>query len=274
MAVLSHDAWTMGALAPRAQRSDTWRSRQRTGGRIAAPPTVVAPGRNVDPRSLDTAEVLELQSTAGNRAVAQLLADGHVAPQVAQRKPGDAGWTDADTSGSQGGWNVKARDVGAIRRVPIEGLTLGNQTEFKNDEERAKTSEGAAGKAIVLLPAGLDTDHPVDVLFHLHGYTHRSSDPHAGWRQDSSDATVRDVDQDRIEQQMEAARSNHMVAVMPQGIGASEFGKLPVDGYLTQVFAGLQAAGEPKPKAAGGSTASPLLSPGRLHPVRAQRRRR
>jgi hypothetical protein len=170
-----------------------------------------------------------LQGTAGNGAVA-----GALAAQPLQRRRDQAGWTGADTRGE--GWNAGDKLKWGIHRVPLESLTLGNQEAFSGDHvgkdgkvehgganERAKTTESAAGRAIVLVPEALDHDKPVAVLLHLHGYTSREWDPYAGWRQRSGDHTVRDVALDRIEEQMHAVGDPQTVGVLPQGVGQQEF---------------------------------------------------
>ncbi len=197
--------------------------------------------------------VLTLQAQAGNRAVSTMLAR----PKAATVQRDDqAKWSDADTRGDA--WNAQSREVGSIRRVPIEGLTHGNQDEAVGDESD-KTTESAAGKAIVLIPDTVKPGQQVDVLFHFHGYTHRKSDPYGGWRQHSGSGTVRDVQQDRIEAQLQASGQASMIAVLPQGVGASDFGGLNVDSYLTEVFGRLAAVNEPT-----GSDAGSPLERGRL----------
>ncbi len=197
-------------------------------------------------------DVFDLQATAGNLAVASILASAH-----AQRDT--AGWTGADTSGQ--GWNVKARDVDKIRRVPIEGLKLGGGTAFVGDE-RKKTIESAEHRAIVLIPTGMKVGTSVDVMLHFHGWTHRAVDPHAGWRQHSGpDATVRDVDQDRIEAQLQAA-GTQLVAILPQGVGESQFGKVPIEPYIKEVLGKVTAVNEFKDAKGNVVTTAPGL--GRL----------
>lgn len=189
----------------------------------------------------DIGLMLRLQRQAGNEAVTGLILG-------LQRKAG--GWADADTRGK--GWNVEAREVEGtgINRIPVEGIKLGNQQAFygkagDSNTDRNKTTESAAGKAIVLVPLALKPSKPIDVMLHLHGYEFRESDPYAGWRQRSSDLTVRDVALDRIEQQMHAAGTTQVIAILAQGIGQSEFGKdpykLPYDEYVREVL-GLVAA--------------------------------
>jgi hypothetical protein len=174
--------------------------------------------------------------------VAQLVA-------AAQRK---AGWSDADTGGK--GWNVGERTVEttSIRRIPVQGLKRGNQADFVG-AEKDKTIESAAGKAIVLVPAGLDPAKATDVLLHLHGYTHRSWDPYAGWRQRAKDDTVRDVALDRIAQQMQAAGDPQLLAILAQGVGPSDFGKgFAADPYIGEVLDKLVSDGSLKPRPAAG----------------------
>jgi hypothetical protein len=186
--------------------------------------------------------ILDLQAAAGNRAVAGVLA-----PQALQRAPHQPGWSDADKRGQ--GWNAGDHVEWGIHRVPIDGLTLGNQRAFSGDHktrsgevepgeanERAKTTESGAGRAIVLVPTALAPKRPVAVLLHLHGYTSRDYDPYAGWRQHGRDQTVRDVALDRIEQQMQAVNDPQLIGVLPQGVGHSEFGDLNPDSYVDEVM--------------------------------------
>jgi hypothetical protein len=173
----------------------------------------------------------DLQRSVGNRAVASILGGGSV-----QRVK--AGWDDADTSGKA--WNKKDRDVDGtrIRRVPVQGITLGNQKDNADyGDEALMTDESAKGRAIVLYSTALDKDKPVDVLLHFHGWDFRKkTDPHAGWRQNKSDGTVRDIDQDQIEQQMEAVGTTQTIGVLPQGIGKSRFGDMPWNDYIREVL--------------------------------------
>lgn len=204
----------------------------------------------------------------GNRHVA-----GAIATLQRRPAPGAAGWAGADTTGD--GWNAGRKGVTGttIERYPIDGLTQGNQAAFASDEygidkktgekklrssgraERAKTSESAAGRAIAAVPTGLDPQRPVDVLLHLHGWTGRHGDPYAGWRQQKvstrkvaqttgkkiGETTVRDVDWDRIPQQMEASGNTQLLAILPQGVGTSNFGKFDQNAYVTEVLERLKS---------------------------------
>ncbi len=220
----------------------------KAGPRRAAP--VRAPAATANRGPLDN--VLDMQAVAGNGAVASIIGGPNV-----QRDT--AGWTDADKSGK--GWNVKAQDVDKVRRVPIEGLKLGTDTKFVGDEKE-KTIESAAHRAIVIVPSALTVGAQVDVMLHLHGWTHRKDDPHAGWRQHSGpDATVRDVDQDRIEAQVQASGAQ-LVAILPQGVGESQFGDIPIEPYIEEVLGKVTAAGEFKDASRAVITTAPKL--GRL----------
>ena len=177
-----------------------------------------------------------LQRTAGNRAVSSL---------VLQRV---GGWVDADKAAGSGvapgdpqtGWNVEEHAVGGIRRIPIDGLLGGlqsNPAETKSaekltDEKVAGKVKGAArsdaaeqkgrGRAIALVPTWADTKQPGRRAVpppRPHGEGGRDF---AGWRQHESTGKVRDVERDRIAQQIEAAKSDQIVGILPQGVGESE----------------------------------------------------
>ncbi|HEY4994208.1 MAG TPA: hypothetical protein VII33_19230, partial [Nakamurella sp.] len=155
-----------------------------------------------------------------------------------------------------------------IRRIPVDDIPAGNQLEWSPtnkdprddaDSEKARTKETAAGRAIVLRPKTLDVNHPIDVLLHLHGYTSRRWDPAAGWRQAKVPVTkdgkayqpVRDVDQDRIEQQLATVTTSNpqTLGILPQGVGHSFFGPDFVPGaYINEVIMRLEQINElPKP---------------------------
>jgi hypothetical protein len=223
--------------------------------------------RSTRPGQLTIRTLLDLQSSAGNRAVASLLA-GPMPAQPARRSPARqqlvqrdqrAGWSGADTRGSAGGWNLATRTIGTIRRVPLDGLSVGNTAIEFVGKESDKTTESGAHRAVVLLPSSVKPGQRVDVLLHFHGFSHRASDPYAGWRQHSRSGTVRDVDLDRIEAQLQASGKTSMIAVLPQGVGGSRFGGLRPDSYLPQIFERLAAAHEPP-----GTTSGKPLTQGRL----------
>jgi hypothetical protein len=186
--------------------------------------------------------VLDLQAAAGNEAVAALLADlRRPMDPVAQRD------TPRGADKRPERWNAGPAAVGAVRRIPVKGLKLGNQTGFVGEESK-KTDESAKGFAVALVPAGVDATQPVDVLLHFHGYTSRDVDPYAGWRQDKATGKVRDVDQDRIEAQLEATAGANpqLIAVLPQGVGRSSFSGIEANpsAYIEEVLAGVAAQNE------------------------------
>ena len=207
---------------------------------------------------MSTLDVLDLQQTAGNQAVSGLVQPAPPTQQV-QRV---GGWSDATskagTDQAKGepasGWNAAEHAVGAIRRIPIDGLSVGLQKPLgKSDGGKGLTDEEVAGtvtgpqrldpadaagrgRAIALVPAGLVPTKPVDVLFHLHGNTENDKRGFAGWRQHKDSGKVRDVDRDRIAQQIEAAGSSQMVGILPMGVNKSTFGDISPDDYIRDAF--------------------------------------
>ena len=153
------------------------------------------------------------------------------------------------------GWNRDEVIVGTIRRIPLEGLALGNQrSDPKRSDRDRPAEEDTPGRAIALIPEGIDLTKPVEVLLHLHGFN-------VGYRQRRTQGqdpslkpgTVRDVETDRIEQQLQAS-GRPMIAVLPQGTITSGFGKLNADAYIAEVFRKLSSTGAfgsfPAPKVA------------------------
>jgi hypothetical protein len=206
-------------------------------------------------------QAFALQSSAGNRAMASLFGVQRAPDDTTSNQPpapskAHVRWTDADKSGKAWNRDSTTVDKTSMRRIPVEGLRQGNQVANTGVENK-KTTESAAGKAIVILPEAfkLDDDQPVRVMLHLHGWTHRKEDPYAGWRQRSGasevagitlDAgSVRDVALDRIEEQMEAAGDTQLIGVLAQGTGESFFGgDLNADSYIREVLGGVVASGE------------------------------
>ena len=185
-------------------------------------------GRDARPRSLQT-DLLNLQAAAGNAAVSGLL----------QRQPlPQAGWSDPDPVADPAvgfSWNKAAQFVGKVGRYPLQGLAEGTQEEWKGPESLKLTQqEGAKGKAIGLVHKDIKLDKPVIVLVHLHGYAEDASTrPYAGYRQHKKTRKVRDVEHDRIAQQIEAAGDPQIIVVLPQGGERSQFGKDAKDPYNT-----------------------------------------
>ncbi len=189
--------------------------------------------------------LIGLHRRAGNRAVGELLR--RASAGVLQRK---VGWSNAVTDGYA--WNADERQVGSIRRIPLDELPVG----LPNDAPITElTPEKTERRAIVLLPKALDATQQVEYLVFLHGHTEDSSTrPFAGWRAykppppkgkapppkkakdetsterlrhgiDPTDvAPVRDVALDEAEKQLEDSGLTQLVIVLPQGALTSEFG--------------------------------------------------
>jgi len=202
-------------------------------------------------RRLSSKDVLDLQRTAGNAAVVGLV-------RPVQRV---GGWSDADsTPGSalaageaRTGWNTGEHAVGGIRRIPIDGLVSGLQKDSKSDGGKALTTEEVGGtvtgparsdpaeqkgrgRAIALLPNAIKPELPVDVLFHLHGNTENADRGFAGWRQHKKSGKARDVERDRIAQQIEGTGSPQFVGILPMGLNQSQFGAISPDSYIRDAF--------------------------------------
>jgi hypothetical protein len=241
------------------------RTQEKTRGVRAR--TATSGRKNASRKPAD--QVLDLQRTAGNRAVVGLLTS-------VQRSP-DIGWDDAAADKQGVSWNSSPSKVPGtnIVRYPIDHLTQGNQQAYAKDYqvkdkktgemrtvhvnagEKKRTTESAAGRAIALVPSTLKTTQPVHVMVHLHGFTGRTGlDPYAGWRQQTvgaddkkdhippgkkvGDATVRDVDWDQIPQQMANSGNSQLMAILPQGVGRSEFGKFEQTSYIDEVMGRLK----------------------------------
>lgn len=213
-------------------------------------------------RQADLAAEQALAEPAGQRAV---LTPHGIAlptslatslPPAVQRQ-----WSDAPQHGAATqavtpgvapatGWNRAETRVGTIRRIPIEGLSLGNA----QPDPEAAAEEQANGRAIALIPASLSTSQPVDVLLHLHGHN-------IGYRQRRMQGShptlqpgsVRDVETDRIEQQIQAS-GRPMIGVLPQGTTGSAFGRINSDAYIAEVFRAFGTLGafgaQPAPRVA------------------------
>jgi hypothetical protein len=237
----------------------------RSVQRVRAPKPVKPARRGGDARDEETTAPaaptpvsrLGPAAAAGNRAVTSLLSGerapawaGPLAGRAVQRAPQAVGWKGAT------GWNKGVRLESGVNRVPIDGLTRGNKQDFGGTftdgkgkvvdgraNEQDKTGESGAGRAVLLVPAGVSPDRPITVLLHLHGYTSRWYDPYAGWRERTKDGTVRDVALDKLEAQINAVGNPQIVGVLAQGVGRSEFGRMDVNAYLDEVLGRLVTAG-------------------------------
>lgn len=173
---------------------------------------------------------------SSDAASSDTSSDGGSSDGSSTSTAGAGGWSDAVA----GGWNSGERSVSGARRIPLEGLNQVNQDPAKHPA----TTESAAGRAILIVPASLDGSQPIDVFLHLHGHN-------IGYRQrvDSNlpDAgSVRDVLVDQIEDQL--ARSGHLwVGVLPQGTLTSGFapssGSFDCNAFLDEVLNAAVAAG-------------------------------
>lgn len=65
----------------------------------------------------------------------------------------------------------------------------------------------------------------------------------AGWRQHKKSGQVRDVACDQIAQQIEAARSNQLIGILPQGVNKSNYGQISPDPYIRDAFDRLTEVG-------------------------------
>jgi hypothetical protein len=221
-------------------------------------PWLLLPG----PSTVTAAALLELQRSAGNQAVTNLL-HKRQRELTAQRVTVVPSWSGTEETS----WNKRARSVtragaeatagqSGVLRIPVEGMSVGHAgqeaEEIGGDSDpniaedgtpvKTVTSEtvgsGEAGRAIVLIPPGLARG-PVDILFHLHGHT-------IGYRQVKAAAgkaapPPRDVQYDRIAQQLLETGAK-MIAILPQGKFKSGFGPgeqkgVNVDAYVGEVFA-------------------------------------
>jgi hypothetical protein len=181
--------------------------------------------------------------------------------------PKDFGWTDAEKTEKGYKWNVGPQDVGAIHRIPLEGLPVG----FQGKAKTPLTKESASGKAIVLVPTSTSgalkaANAKLTVVIFLHGFTENSETrPFGGYRAlgvdkspknaprddaaslrkgiDSSDVMpVRDVALDDAEGQLQDSGNPLTIMVLPQGGLSSEFGtagdrEFDADAYVKEIIA-------------------------------------
>ena len=212
------------------------RERRRTEDPAREPRSGQPAPPQPDPRT----DVLALQRTAGNAAVAKLLRKG---PQPQAPR--------------QGGWNEQGRDVAGTVRIPVTGVKAGNQEE----DVRGGSTEGAKGKAIVIVPDGADLAAAPDVLLFFHGmynlgYRERTTDDASR----GAKGTVHDVEADRIPQQLTGSGRN-IVGVLPQGTNAAEFGIGDPQKYVAEVLA---LAAAQLPALRPGIKLPATITPGRI----------
>jgi hypothetical protein len=170
----------------------------------------------------------------GNRArvrlAAALAARANTGPML-QRQ----GWSDA----RKGGWNEDVRKIANTWRIPVEGIVRGNQqpgvvTPTKKNPI-VDTPESAAGRAIVLVPPIAKWADGVEVLLQFHGHDVGYRERTGTSRFGVDPGTVRDVEEDLLPQQLEAAKRS-MIAILPQGTRSSGFGITDPAAYVDEVL--------------------------------------
>ncbi|PZV00212.1 MAG: hypothetical protein DCF24_07740 [Cyanobium sp.] len=179
---------------------------------------------------------------------------------IVRRQWSDAparGATSAETTAPSAGWNQAETTIAGVRRIPVEGIAGGSTSK----DPQSAAREAADNRTIALLPASLDTMQRVDVVLHLHGHN-------VGYRQRATKGTddetlgvgtVRDIESDRIEQQITASK-RPIIGILPQGTASSGFGNLNADAYIAEVFKKLTAVGAWGPQAAAPMIGRVILS--------------
>ena len=175
------------------------------------------PRREPRPERDPAERVLALQRGAGNAAVAQLLRKGK--DQRARRRAPAAGTRPSATSPARSGFRSTASPPGT-----------------RSPTSQSQSPEGAAGKAVVVVPNSVDVKASPDVLLFFHGmgnlgYRERTkADKSRG-----PEGTVHDVEVDRIEQQL-AHSGQNIIAVLPQGTNNATFGIADPQAYVTEAL--------------------------------------
>ncbi|HYP38746.1 MAG TPA: D-alanyl-D-alanine carboxypeptidase family protein, partial [Chloroflexia bacterium] len=190
-------------------------------GATTPPPTPAAPSGGTG------TSVQQMRASVQRRAVRQAGPGVQRGPTLSritpvQRDDPKPGWSKTGAGSS----NAGEKQVGAIRRIPIEGLDVGNKSNDmdtpvawekdpiteKPDKTKPKaytldrTKETAMKRAIVLVPDNLNTKDPIEVLLHLHGFG-------IGYRQPKGGGLSRDEDNDKTAAQLEAGKRN-MIGVL------------------------------------------------------------
>jgi hypothetical protein len=186
-------------------------------------PSALADLRWSPPASVLASRLVDLQRTAGNAAVATYLQRAQVGWPLAKGANKDAG-TVAGTK---------------VERIPISGLAGGNQKASPD----AKTDEAADGRGVLMLPLALVPSQPIDALVHFHGLTGDVEDrPYPGYREVTNPGKyggpgVRDVELDKVAQQIDAGGNPQVIGVLPQGTGGADFANLDSDKYTAEMLA-------------------------------------
>ena len=203
------------------------------------------------PDLLDSQRLLALQRSAGNSAVGGLIRPIQRAPLAKADDP--EGYTSTAGVSNVAGSGTTRREVHDLKY----GLKGGFESKYHSDkqgdlasEEAAMTKETPEHMAVVVMPDKLDPKRPVQVILHFAGWGFRGGDPYAGFTvakgykhggRDIKKGSVRDVDQEHWEQQIGAinkARGTgpQAVAILAQGRGMSDFGKVPTFDYVQDVL--------------------------------------
>ncbi len=164
-----------------------------------------------------------------------------------QRAPAVSDYTKRQTNVERSGitrLEVHNLEYGSTKDFAPSDLTYevkkDGKTVVKHSDERNKTNQSAKQMAVVLMPDALQPDQPVQVLLHFHGWGWREGDPYAGYRVGKNKGgTVRDVAQERLEQQIGAfakAKGVQVVGILAQGVGKSDFGDIPTFEYIRDVL--------------------------------------
>jgi D-alanyl-D-alanine carboxypeptidase len=247
--------------------------RDNLGG--ATTPTTVAAGAGLHPQT-----ILRLQQSAGNAAVARLVATWTSGARSrigmigsVQRVPLSAGEDPERYTEAAGRKDVASSGTTRLEVHDLKfGVSGGFQSTYEftsahgkksvhQSSELQMTKESPDRMAVVIMPDQL-TAKEVQVVLHFHGYGFRGDlDPYAGYtvasgRKGGTPAsrrgTVRDVDQEHWEQQIgevnrERARSQAppVIAILAQGRGPSQFGGFPTFDYVEDVLTHIGHQGMP-----------------------------
>jgi hypothetical protein len=216
------------APAPRAREpveaSAAVESTQVGAGLALLSPTSLIGHLARSPAERRKAVIDDLNGHVGNRRVARLIGGSRVRVRSLQR--------DKKTSPPRtGGWNEAVREVAGTIRVPVKGVTTGNQ----QDDPNWATEESAKGRAVVVVPDKADLTQGVDVFLFFHGMGNVGFRERSQPGDEGAVGTVHDVEDDRIPQQL-AASGRNIVGVLPQGTDGSGFGIADPAAYVNEVL--------------------------------------
>lgn len=139
------------------------------------------------------------------------------------------GWSSDPRVGTQ---NKDSQKLGNVERIPLQGLSNGLQSADVTKE----TNESANQRAIAVVPSSVDFTKKVDVLLHLHGHNVGYRERIAAHNTSGASGTVRDIEADQIEQQLDATSYKNIIGLLPQGSTGSKFGTFNADAYVTDAL--------------------------------------